>query len=331
MINKLETIKPLVIGVGVAGRRHMEAQANLGIKTGVYNINPEKTKALRKQTNIIVFDNLREAINWSNLVHICTPDDKHTEFVALALKNRKAVLCEKSFTTNLQDALDLQDLARKYESTLIIGHNYRLTPTFLETRKLVLEGQLGTITAVETTYLHDRNEYQQRSPMRKNQDFLYIGGSHAVDLACWVVNESIVSIQAAKGDKKRLEYDYPENYQIICKFSSGLLGHIKLDASSARPINGTDLIIDGENGQLVSNNKQDRLLFYRGGNKKAQSIKLPNSQTYTIAQEIKIIDDYLSGKTASYWPLPGVNEAVNTIKVLDAIEKAVSSGRNVKS
>lgn len=328
MVNKLKTIKPLIIGIGVAGKRHLEAQVNLGIKTGVYTINPEKIKALKKQTGVIVFDNLHEAISWSNLVHVCTPDDKHTEFVALALKKRKAVLCEKSFTTNLQDALDLQDLAHKYNPTLIVGQNYRLTPTFMETRKRVLGGILGTITGIETTYLHDMAEYKQRTPLRKNQDFLYIAGSHAVDLACWVVNKQIVSVQAAIENNKRLEYDCPKTYQIICKFSSGLLGHIKLDASSARPRSGTDLIVDGENGQLVSHNKQDQLLFYRKGNKKLQSIKLLNSQAFTIALEVKIIDDYLSGKSTSHWPLPKVDEAVDTIKVIDAIQKAALSGRN---
>jgi len=70
------------------------------------------------------------------------------------------------------------------------------------------------------------------------------------------------------------------------------------------------------------------LLFYERGNKKPKSIRLPNTKTHTIALEVKIIDDYLSGKTDSYWPLPDVNEAVNTIKILDAIEKTISSNNN---
>lgn len=319
MLNKFENIKPLVIGIGVSGRRHLEAQLNLGIKTGVYNINPQKTNPLRKQKNIIVFDNLEDGLSWSNLVHVCTPDDKHTEYVAQALKKGKAVLCEKSFTTNLSDALYLQDLAHKYDSTLIVGQNYRLTPTFLETRKRIVEGTLGIITGIETTYLHDVTEYQQRRPLRKNQDFLYIGGSHAVDLVSWVINQQIVSVLATSVNEL--------SYKITVKFASGLLGRIKLDASSPRPINGTDLIVDGESGKLVSHNKLDRLLFYKKGNKKPQSIKLPNSRTFTTAIEVKIVDDYLLGKIDSYWPLPNVDEAVNTIKILRVIQRVVLSGR----
>jgi len=300
----------------------------LGIKTGVYNINPEATKPLRKQASVIVFDNFQDAISWSNLVHVCTPDDKHTEYVAEALKRRKAILCEKPLTTNLKDAIYLQNLSRKYESTLIVGQNYRLTPSFMEARKRALEGQIGIITGIETTYLHDMTEYRLGTKARNRQDFLYVGGSHAVDLACWVIDGPIMSVQATSGNKIRSEYDCQERYQIILKFVSGLLGRIKLDASSARTINGTDLIIDGEGGKLVSHNKLDVLLFYKKGNKKPQSISLPNSQTHTVDLEVKIIDDYLSGKTVSYWPLPGVDESVNTIKILAAIQKAVSSSKN---
>ncbi len=328
MENKYKNIKPLVIGLGLAGNRHLKAQLDLGIKTGVYSINPKTTNPLKKQSNVIVFDNLEDAINWSSLVHVCTPDDKHTKYIALALKKGKAVLCEKPFTTNLQDALDLQELSRKYGSTLIVGQNYRLTPTFAETKKRLLEGDLGTVTAIETTYLHDMTKYRMGTKWRNMQDFLYVGGSHAVDLACWVMNEKVVSVQANVGNKVRAEYDCHERYQIILKFESGVLGHIALDASSARFINGSDLIVDGKNGQLAGHIKDNKLMFYRKGDKKPELIKLPNTQTYTTALEVKILDDYLSGNATSYLPLPNVDEAVHVIKVLHAIQKAVSSGRS---
>ena len=96
MRQKLKIIKPLVVGIGVAGRRHLDAQLALWIQTGVYTTNPGTINLLKRQKNVIVFDNLNNAIDWSNLVHVCTPDDKHTEFVALALKKKKTVLCEKS-------------------------------------------------------------------------------------------------------------------------------------------------------------------------------------------------------------------------------------------
>lgn len=319
MISKYKTIKPLIIGIGVAGKRHMEAQLKLGLKTGAYTTNPQTAKSLRKQKNVIVFDNLEEGINWSNLVHVCTPDDKHTEFVALALKKRKAVLCEKSFTTNLKDALYLQDLVHQDNATLIVGQNYRLTPTFLETRKRVLDGELGTITHIETTYFHDRSDYQRRR--YSDQYFLYIAGSHAVDLACWIVDKPVLSIQATSPN--------PLTYKIILKFASGVLGYIQLDASSPRPFNGTDLKVYGEKGRLVSHNKIDKLFYYKKGDKKTQSIPLPNISTFTIPLEVKIVDDYLSGKTSSYWPLPKVDEAVNTIRILDTVQKASFSDREV--
>src|SRR3989344_3539787 len=295
ILSKIKKIQPLIIGIGVAGKRHLEAQLKLGHKTGVYTTNPQTAKSLRKNKNIIVFDNLREGIDWSNLVHVCTPDDKHTKFVEMAIKKGKAVLCEKSFTTNLKEAIYLQNLAHKYKSTLVIGQNYRLTPTFAEIKKRAIEGQLGTITKIETTYFHDASDYKKRY---QNKNFLYIGGSHAVDLMLFIIDKSVVSIKATS---TKSNSNYPQSYEITLKFSSGLLGHIQLDASKPQAKNGTDLIVKGEKGKLVSHNKEDKLYIYKGKNAKPKYISLPNKKTYTTALEIKIVDDYLLGKIKSFW------------------------------
>lgn len=328
MTRKLKDIKALIIGMGLAGSRHLEAQLKLGIKTGVYNIRPQSIAHLRKNPQVIIFGNLKEAFDWSNLVHVCTPDDKHTEYVAEALKKRKAVLCEKPLTTDLQEALDLQALAHKHNSILVIGHNYRLTPTFIETKKRVDKGDVGTVTSIHATYLDDMTNYRSGTPWRNMQDFLYVAGSHAVDLALWIVNQPVISVQAAVGNKIRSDYDSQERYQIILKFASGILGLVSLDSSSAQIVDGSDLVVYGQDGLLKSHNKIDELIFYKRGGKKPQTIKLPNNKTLTTAQEIKIIDDYLTGKFPSPWPLPGVDEAINIIKILDAISKAVSSGKS---
>lgn len=323
MAKVLKDIKPLVIGLGVAGKRHLDAQLNLGIQTGIYSLDIKKDDPLRTQKNVIVFDNLKDAIGWSNLVHVCTPDDIHTEFVALALKKGRDVLCEKSFTTNLEDALYLQKLAHENNCTLLVAQNYRLTPTFAKTKELILEGAIGKVTKIETTYLHDASQYQQRVPLRKNQDFLYIGGSHVVDLACWIIKQPVKSVKA----KTNQHHPFPNSYNIVLEFTSGLLCSIKLDASSSRPYNGTGLIVEGEKGKLVSHNKVDQLLFYKKGSKKLQSIELPNNKTLTTAIEVGIVNNYLLGEKPSPSPLPDVDEAVHIIKVLDIIQKAAISGK----
>lgn len=311
MLNKLNVIKPLIIGLGVAGRRHLEAQLSIGIKTGVYTTNPQTAKSLRDKNNVIVFDTLQDGLDWSNLVHICTPDDKHTEFVAAAIKKGRVVLCEKSFTTNLKDALYLQQLAHKFGATVIVGQNYRLTPTFAETRKQILKGLIGNIIKIKTTYYHDRDDFQKRY-LEKN--FLYSGGSHAIDLAFWIANDQkIISIKATSKNKL--------SYQMNIKFFSGVSTNITLDASSNRSISGTDLIVYGEKGKLVSHNKKDNLLFYEKGSNNPKTFKLSNTKTYTTAEEVKIIDDYLSGRRNSYWPIPNIDEAINTNKILDRVDR----------
>ncbi len=314
--------------MGLAGDRHLQAQLDLGNSTGVYTRNPQKRDLLRRRKGVIVFDDLKTAIDWSSLVHVCTSDNMHAKYITLALEQSKAVLCEKPFTTTLQEALNLQNLAHRCNSILVVGQNYRLTPSFLEIRKLVQGGSIGVITGIETTYLHDMTEYRMGTVERNTQDFLYVGGSHAVDLACWIINQPVVRVQANIGTKIRDEYTSQERYRIILKFASGILGHVSLDASSARLIHGSDVVVDGEKGYLVSHNKVDNLIFYKKGDKKTKSLKLANRQIRTIDREVKILNDFLKGNTDSYWPLPGVDEAVKIIKILDATQRAVLSGQS---
>lgn len=324
----LQDIKPLIIGTGLAGTRHLEAQLQQGVKTAVYNQNPKSTEKFNKNPNIIVFDDLKEGLNWSNLVHVCTPDNKHTEYVSLALKRGKAIICEKPIATKLKEAIKLRDLTHKLNGILIIGHNYRLTPSFMETKRLISEGTMGTITAIETNYLDDMDNYRFGSKWRNTQDFLYVGGSHAVDLILWMMDERVISVQAAVGTKIKTEYESPERYQIILKFASGKLGHISLDSSSAQQFDGSAVIIWGDQGKISSHNQIDEMTVYNKSTKRSLLKNLPNRNTLTTAEEIKIIDNYLLGKISSFYPLPGVDEAVEVIKVLDAIEKAVYSGKS---
>ena len=51
MDKKYKNINPLIIGLGLAGNRHLKAQLDLGIKTGVYSINPKTTNHFQKQYN----------------------------------------------------------------------------------------------------------------------------------------------------------------------------------------------------------------------------------------------------------------------------------------
>ena len=56
--NQYKKIKPLIVGVGIAGKRHLEAQLNLGWKTGVYSTNPKTVDPYRNNPQVIIFNNL---------------------------------------------------------------------------------------------------------------------------------------------------------------------------------------------------------------------------------------------------------------------------------
>ena len=320
-------IKALIVGAGIIGERHAKAQKKLGSDVGIYNNTFSVAEKLAQMIGGIAFKDLDEAIAWSDIIHICTPDHLHTEIAIKAIEAGKHILCEKPLVTNLKDALQIQTALDKSTSKLLVGNNYRLTPSFLEIQKRVKKGKIGKILSIQTTYLHDMRSYYKKTPWRSDQNFLYGGGIHAIDLACWIAGEKVTNVQAITGSKFIKGFNHPEDYRINLTFASGFTAHVWLSARVVLPIHKTDVEVYGEKGAYIANNKSGVLrAFYHKQKKKefvAETFKV--GYRLTIPKEIEIANRYFTGKSKSYWPLVDIHEAVKEIKILEAIEKSIKS------
>ena len=142
-----------------------------------------------------------------------------------------------------------------------------------------------------------------------------------------VANEPVIEVQASAGIKMLPDYAHPEDYQIILKFKSGLLGHIWLNANLQLPIHKTDLEIYGEKGTIISDTSSQTLQIYQKGEENFTSREFPKE--FSIPKVVQILNNLVKGKSPSYYPLPNINEAVSLIKILDSVEKSIQTGKFV--
>lgn len=323
------SVKALIVGAGVQGERYAKCQQKEpGSETVLFDTDHNKAHLVATKIGVQSADSFEESLDWANLVYICTPDHLHTEIAAQAIQQGKHVFCEKPLTTNLADTLHLQKLASEYKTIFLVGEILRLTPAFLKLRERVLARELGTILSIRSTYLHNMTPYQQPGNWRMNQDFLYGAGSHAVDLACWVANEPVVEVQAKTGVKVLPNYTQPEDYQIILKFRSGLLGHIWLNANLQLPVHKTDFEVYGEKGTMIYDTASQVLKTYREGNDNYSCEKYQGE--FSIPKTVRVLNSLLRGESDSHFPLPNIDEAVSLIKVLDAVEKSIQTHKPVR-
>ncbi len=327
------TLQALIIGAGYVGVRHAKAQIKYGNRVGLFDRSVDHARDVAKELGASIFENIDDALAWADLVHICTPDHLHTEFAERAIKAGKPVLCEKPLTTNLKDALYLESLVRKYKTHFFIGNNNRLTPTFMEIKKQVKKGTLGKPLAVYATYLHDMRSFFKKTPWRLEQNFLYGGAIHAIDMVCWTVGERVISVHAKTGKKFIRRYMFPEDYHITLTFQSGLVATVWANARVVLPVHKADLQIFMENGTYLANNKSGVLKTYKYKKGVWDSMKDYKNELfkvgyrYTIPKEIEVVNRFIKKRNKSHDPIPKIEDIIPLMQILDAVERSIEHGK----
>jgi predicted dehydrogenase len=102
--------------------------------------------------NIYSYENYDEIANNSEIdaVYIALPNSMHAEYTIRAANARKHVLCEKPMATSVKDSQAMIDACKAANRKLLIAYRCQYEPTNLHAIKLIRDGSLGTIQAIES-------------------------------------------------------------------------------------------------------------------------------------------------------------------------------------
>jgi len=87
-----------------------------------------------------------------DVVYVATPHSSHYENVKLCLENGKHVLCEKSFTVNIEQATALIQLAKEKNLFLMEAFWTKFLPAYEQLSKTIAEGAIGDIIHFRAQY-----------------------------------------------------------------------------------------------------------------------------------------------------------------------------------
>ncbi len=132
-----------------------------------------------------------------DIIDIALPTFLHAEVAIAAAQAGKHLFCEKPFAINLTEAEQMLAAAQAAGIVHYLNHNYRRCPAVVLAKKLIEQGELGTIR-------HWRGAYQQSwlsdpsHPLdwKLRKEFAGAGplwdlGSHALDLAQFLAGDII--------------------------------------------------------------------------------------------------------------------------------------------
>jgi predicted dehydrogenase len=176
-----------LVGFGLAGRAFhapvIRAVPGLHLAAIVQRTG---TEAAEKYPDVRIVRRLDELLSMPKIrvVVIATPNDTHYPFARQCLEAGRDVVVDKPFTTTLQEAVSLVQLAKETGRLLTVYQNRRYDGDFQAIRTLVADGTLGRIVRFETSYDRFRPQLKPgawRETTRPGSGILFDIAPHLID------------------------------------------------------------------------------------------------------------------------------------------------------
>lgn len=219
----MKKVSIALIGAGDRGKDRYGAYglANEDKVTFVAVAEPNEVKRNEfvKQHNIPkenVFSSWEELLDKEQLadgIIIATQDDMHYEPTKLALEKGYDVLLEKPMSNDLNETIQLGELAKKYDNTFMICHVLRYTPFFSKLKALIDAGTIGQVMSLQhnenIAYYHMAHSFVRGNWRNSDESspIILAKSCHDMDIILWLVGDACKSI-ASFGE---LGHFTPEN------------------------------------------------------------------------------------------------------------------------
>jgi predicted dehydrogenase len=172
----------------------------------------------------------RELVGRDDVDVVCvfSPDHLHAEHALAAVEQGKHVVCTKPMVTRMEDAQKLVRLVREKNVRFMVGQTMRFDRQFMNAQKLYENGDLGSLIALESFYVHDMRPVYEATPWRKTapQDLMFGGCVHSIDvIRAFGGDVDTVHAVAIKGNLTP-DYPIPDNFFLNLKFKSGVIGRV---------------------------------------------------------------------------------------------------------
>jgi len=185
-----------------------------------------------------------------DVVYIATPHSHHYEHTLLCLKHKKAVLCEKAFAMNKNEAEEMVNCAKENNTFLMEAFWTMFQPSFIQAMDILSTGELGRVKVL-------RSDFGFNAPFSKDKR-LYsrkLGGGSLLDIGIYPVFAALTSLGIPDSIKTFVDFSQTgieESLSMIFKYKDGEMANLTSSYSSYSP---TQTEYWCEKGYLVLNPK----------------------------------------------------------------------------
>ena len=135
----MSKVKIAVIGIGYLGEFHAQkykVNKNADL-IGIVDTNNQRCKEISGKIGVKSYIDYKSIIDEVDAVSIVVPTNLHYKIAKYFIENKKHVLIEKPFASNVSEARKLKKISEKNKVILQIGHLERFNKAFVELKDKV--------------------------------------------------------------------------------------------------------------------------------------------------------------------------------------------------
>ncbi len=221
-------------------------------------------------------------------VYVATPHSGHLEHAALALRQGKAVLCEKPLAVNASEARAMCGIARRHGAPLMEAMWSRFLPATRQANRWLAGGVIGEPRRLACSFgFHSPFDPKSRlyAPDLAGGSLLDTG-CYTLSLAALVFGEALTGAEAPEMEVEAelAPTGVDRHCSVTVRFSSG--AEARLESSKSRETDHTAVIVGAEGRiEIPRFWRAERAVLHRaGGGESAEHPFLANGFEYQLLE-----------------------------------------------
>lgn len=333
-----KTVRIAVVGAGaVAQINHIPAYSKIeGVEVvSICDIDGEKARRVAQRFGIPDSCSDHEKLFASkdlDAVDVCVPNHLHAPMSIAALNAGKHVLCEKPFSRNPGEAARMVAAAEKNKCVLMAAFNNRYRNDAQILKTFMDQGEVGRIFYAKCGWLIKHTAWDAAS-WKAQKRFAGGGvlidlGVQMLDLALWILGmPEVATVSAATSTRPGVD-EVESNAAAFLRLRNGTTLTLEVGWSLLMEKDFAYVNLFGEHGAALLNPlRLHREMHGNLVNVTPETESIRNMYKASYENEIAhFVDCVRTGRK----PLSSGEEAVQVLKVLEAIYKSAESGREVK-
>ncbi len=225
----MEKAKIAVIGLNF-GKAHAIniTKGNMqGELVAIADLNPDY-KSLAEELEVPFYTDYNKMLNEikPNGVIIAVPPKYHKPIAIDCMRKNAHVLVEKPITLTSEDADDLNEEAKSYGKTILVGQHHRFDPSVVKTKETLKSGRLGQLIGFHIFGTLPKPDWYFTQDYKKMRNAgggtVANNGIHDVDRIRYICGD-VKAVYAMKGNAFR-KFEVEDSAAVAIKCKNGVVG-----------------------------------------------------------------------------------------------------------